>query len=290
MGVSHSGEQLTTANASFAAVPWSRGNVAKQINLEAVALFENVCPQYLQIKPNLISAVKSLFGRHFIGIFLEGQIPEVVHFLRNALTDGDGCAGSVVHCRKNLPLHPWYFESANEIDSCAASNFDIACWGLSCIFNVQYRNNTVFGIPILCGPAIQVSPNLSLTYLAGDIDRRLSRLVSLAGQPESDNEKNCANTNEYCGIERIVPHVLRGFIHRPCGFVHTLLGEKIVYLPLGGFLLLVLAGLGGGNIIDNLDRQGLPYLHRQRNWERWRYVLLLFRIRLGFLILFLGLP
>ncbi|KIQ69962.1 hypothetical protein Wenmar_01532 [Wenxinia marina DSM 24838] len=116
-----------------------------------------------------------------------------------------------------------------------------------------------------------VGSDLSLADFSGHLDSIPRSFIGLPGQKEGDEQQDRTNADEYCGIERVVTHVLRGRVHRACGVVHTLLGSKVFYLPLAGFFLAALAGIGGGLILDNFNRE------RQR-------------VRTGWFLLFVGLP
>ena len=91
-----------------------------------------------------------------------------------------------------------------------------------------------------------------------------------------------ANPNEYCGVERIIPHVLRGRIHGLCGRIHALLGGKVSYLPLAGFAFAALSGIGLGLVFDQFDRD--------RKRKPVGLLLLIPCLPLGVLCLLLGLP
>ncbi len=63
--------------------------------------------------------------------------------------------------------------------------------------------------------------------------------------------------------------------------VHTLLGSKIIYLSLTSFGFAALAGLGGGIVFDNLNRE--------RKWKRFGWWLLVLCLPLGALTRILSL-
>jgi hypothetical protein len=60
------------------------------------------------------------------------------------------------------------------------------------------------------------------------------------------------------------------------------LGSKVRYLPLAGFFFAALAGIGGGLILDNFNRE--------RKWKRLGWLLLVCGLSAGFWAFFLGLP
>jgi hypothetical protein len=60
------------------------------------------------------------------------------------------------------------------------------------------------------------------------------------------------------------------------------LGSEITYLPIAGFFFAALAGIGGGLIFDNVNRQ--------RHRKRLGWALLIFGLIAGSFSLLLGLP
>jgi hypothetical protein len=106
--------------------------------------------------------------------------------------------------------------------------------------------------------------------------------VSLSGEPKSDAKHKGANRDQKCGVQRIIPHILSSGINGLCGRVHALLGLQVRYLPLAGFFFSAIAGVGGGLILDNFNRE--------RNRQRLGFVLLGGGLFLAFWCLFLGLP
>ncbi len=106
--------------------------------------------------------------------------------------------------------------------------------------------------------------------------------IGLTSQGKSDREHESTDGDQYCGIERVIPHVARSGINRLCGRVHFLLDDKVIYLPLAGFLFAILAGLGGGLILDDFNRD--------RNRKCLGWLLISFSFPSGAACLFLGLP
>jgi len=131
-------------------------------------------------------------------------------------------------------------------------------------------------------PNLQPRSDLRLADLPGDIDSSLSGLVGLTGKPKGNPQHDRSDTNEDCGIQRIVPHIPGGTLDRLCGSVHSFLGSKVTYLPIAGFIFCALAGLGGGLILDHVNR------NRERRCLGW--ILLLSCTFAGFTCLFFGLP
>lgn len=87
---------------------------------------------------------------------------------------------------------------------------------------------------------------------------------------------------KHCRPESVLGHPLGGVIHSLCGRVHALLGDGVVYLPLAGFFFAALAGIGGGLILDNFNRE--------RKRKRLGWALFLLGLPAGALCLLLGLP
>lgn len=109
-----------------------------------------------------------------------------------------------------------------------------------------------------------------------------SSLVGPVHQEQSDKKSSNPDEGEYCGVERVIPHVLRSGVHRLCGRVHTLLGAKVFYLPLAGFFFAAVAGIGGGLFLDNLNTD--------RRVKSAGLLLFLFSLPFGLTCLLLGLP
>jgi hypothetical protein len=83
-------------------------------------------------------------------------------------------------------------------------------------------------------------------------------------------------------LPRVCRHPLGSVINFACFHIHSLLGDKIVYLPLFGFGFSALAGIGGGLVLDNVNRQ-----RNRKHLGRW---LLCCSIPLGVFCLLFGLP
>ena len=129
----------------------------------------------------------------------------------------------------------------------------------------------------------QVGSNLRFANVPSHADSLLRGFVSFSDLHEIKYQKKRTDPDGDCGIQRIIPHVSGGLLYRLCGGVHALLGGKIRYLPLAGFFFAALAGISGGVILDNLNRE------RRRNvWGYW--VLLLTSLPAGAFCLLLGLP
>jgi hypothetical protein len=127
-----------------------------------------------------------------------------------------------------------------------------------------------------------IRPQLTLRGVFSNIDSVPRRSSGLPSFPEGQEEQGGANTDYHCRPEGVLGHPLGGIIHRLCGEVHALLGSKIAYLPLLGFILAALAGIGGGIAFDDLNRQ--------RNRKYLGLALLFGGGPLGLFILLLSLP
>lgn len=161
---------------------------------------------------------------------------------------------------------------------------EIANWRLTEVLHTYNDIGDKFALRLfqVHGCCMDISTKLLHTHLSGHVDSGPSGAIGLPRQPESDEKQERAYSNEYCGIERVVPHVLRGGVHRLCGSVHSLLGSKVFYLPLAGFFFAALAGLGGGLVLDNVNPD------RRRRLAGW--VLLSLCLPIGAACLLLGLP
>jgi hypothetical protein len=92
-----------------------------------------------------------------------------------------------------------------------------------------------------------------------------------AGEVQSSDQGNGAGEDQPSLILREIGHSLRGFIH-------SLLGDEVIYLAMLGTLFAVPAGIGGGFILD----------HYNRKRRKFGWVLLLICAPAGFLLVYLG--
>lgn len=157
-------------------------------------------------------------------------------------------------------------------------------------------------VPIIQEPRISPSvihdPNVSGQWsLGGNLTKRLvePKTRSIRGfevlckgavgcereQERSKNKRSSYGSDDEVD-RRVKSHRLSGFVHGLRGSVHTLLGDKIVFLALGGFGFASLAGIGLGLILDNFN------LDRSR--KRLGWLLFTFSVPAGALCLLLGLP
>ena len=111
---------------------------------------------------------------------------------------------------------------------------------------------------------------------------RLGGLVGLRSKVKRSEKQSGADRDKACGVQRVVPHVISRRLDILCSGVHTLLGDKVRFLPLGSLCFMALAGLGGGLILDNFNRD--------RKRQRWGWRLLCGGLLLRFGGLLLGLP
>lgn len=142
---------------------------------------------------------------------------------------------------------------------------------------VNFRRLIDFNFEIfvkrLSGVEAHVSPNFSLTNSTRNFDCGDGGTVCLPHQQKSHYKKN--NANPRCGdyLTGVVSHSLSGFIHSLRGCVHSLLGAKVFYVSLASFFLAALAGIGGGLVLDNFNRE--------RKWKRLGWCLFLLCLPLG---------
>lgn len=85
-------------------------------------------------------------------------------------------------------------------------------------------------------------------YLSGNGDGILSGTVGLTGQDKRPNEQNGANSHNYKGEPSSPLRAMRRSIH-------TLLGDKIILLPLLSLFFAALTGIGCFIVFDDLNRQ-----------------------------------
>ena len=131
-------------------------------------------------------------------------------------------------------------------------------------------------------PNADISSDLSFPQFAGVFDSLDRKIIGQHGENKSANEQRRTNPNRQCRPERMVSHSLSGFIHSLRGRVHSLLGDKVVFVVLAGFGFAALAGVGGGLVLDNVNRE--------RNRILLGWLLLGFGPPLFALSFFLGLP
>jgi len=222
---------------------------------------------------------------HFIGL------PKFSH--RNFYPESNRVYLSVLTRRnvrnKTFELHHFYWLKGGTVELFPnirlAKIRDVDCGGDAGIVdvNLDLRHSVSTVSPDKnCLSNRNIGPSLRLPYLTSDPNSTLSSAVGHIGQTKGHKKQTSADADEYCGVERILPHVLRGSVHRSCGSVHTLLGSNVRYLPIAGFFFSALAGIGGSLILDNVNRQ--------RNRKRLGWALLLICLPLFGLSFFFGLP
>ena len=116
----------------------------------------------------------------------------------------------------------------------------------------------------------------------GNGRRPYSGSISSPTQKERSNKEGRTDPNGDCGSQRVIPHVEGGVLDRLCGGVHSLLGLKVRYLVILGFVFAAIAGIGGGLILNNFDRK--------RKWQIIGWLTLFTCLPLGAFCLLLGLP
>ena len=129
---------------------------------------------------------------------------------------------------------------------------------------------------------LNVRPSLSLADFSRHGDGVLRSSVSLPSEKESCKKENCAYANKPSLNISVVTHFLRSIVNGSRGVVHSLLGDQVINLVLVGFGFAALSGLGGGLILDNVNRE--------RNRKRLGWLLLLSCLPLFIVSFLLGLP
>lgn len=216
----------------------------------------NVAPRYIGFKPEL-SASRDAHGCFDPSVLMDVYIFE--NFFGNQYT-------AITSANDGWRL-PAVFKLCVELKG------HLAWRGLSGDFNLLWLNSD--------NP--QVGSNLRFANVPRYAYGFLSGFVSFSDLHEIKYQKKSTDPDGDCGIQRVIPHVSGGLLNRLCGGVHAFLGGKIRYLPLAGFFFAALAGIGGGIILDNLNRE------RRRNvWAYW--ALLLTSLPTGAICLLLGLP
>ncbi|CAN7175374.1 hypothetical protein [Rhizobium sp. LjRoot254] len=129
------------------------------------------------------------------------------------------------------------------------------------------------------GLKAHVSPDLRLAYVTGDLYSILSGPIGLSSEPQSDQQEDGAGADQEGRPESVISHSLGGFIHGLRGRIHALLGDQVFFLALASFFLLPFAGIGGGLILDHVDR------NRKRKLVGWCLLCVCAPLGLGGLIL-----
>jgi hypothetical protein len=151
-------------------------------------------------------------------------------------------------------------EPANFMQCNATGYSDAVGWRLAGILKFNDCRYSILRALVYRRLAMEVCPNLRLTYVASNINGVTSGLVGLSGKSKGPDQQHGAEKDQASGNPGSPHHALRGFIHSLRGSVHSLLGSKVIGLVFLSYGFAALAGLGGYIVFDDLNRE------RKRQW------------------------
>lgn len=178
---------------------------------------------------------------------------------------------NVTEFREMVQSNPRTIVGNENWRSSLVDNFDSCYWIL---VNSDFMNFSIL--------KTQIGSELPFPNFASDHNCVSGRLVSLMRVAESQQKQDRADTNEHCGVERVIPHILSRPLYSLCGRVHSLLGGKVSYLPFAGFFFAALSGFGLGIILDNFNPDRRP------QWFGW--IVLSLCLPISYAAFLLGLP
>lgn len=172
---------------------WAGINACAQENLDFVVRPKNIRPPYLDVDHDLVATAKHRSSKLFVTEFINNEIVlEEMKLLKIRAIRNHRLRmyGISVGCQPSVDARV-SGEAPDFVDSKIAGNSHIARRGLSCVGNFNDDRNSITSEYVSCRHAVEVSPYLGFSKLAGYLDGGVSGNDSRAsGIQRSSQEPN----------------------------------------------------------------------------------------------------
>lgn len=264
-----------------------------KIHRELMTFPENIVPPHYEVKANFVSSIKHLsfeFLFALVKVRHEIHSPQKVDFSRGFPARNDRLKPRFGFTASDpRPNARPVSRSDYTVNMGGSFYLDIASRRVTGIPYFDDGRYIVFFARVGRRDTKEIGADLRFSnvpsYVNGSISslgRSHCRTICLYSQHQGGEQKDSTNADQPSLDFGQPNHALSSVVHSLRSYVHSLLGDKIIYLALTGFGFAALAGLGGGLVLDNFNRE--------RKRIRFGWLLLLSSFPLFALFLFLGIP